>query len=322
MTTGHRQVRRLMALLALLGVVSLLLIGCGSKSPEPVLSPTAPPEVEPSQIITLGDIDPDEPVKKINRFTPLADYLVQHLAEYSIADGRVVIADNIEEMGRFMRDGTVDIYFDSPFPTLAVQDLSGSRIILRRWKKGLVSYSSTYIALRDGDVRSVDDFLGKVMAFEEPRSTSGFILPAGTLVQRGFALRRVDGPDAEVAPDEIGYYFSRDEENTVELVRLGVVAGGGVSNQDYDDLPEELKELVVTFDKTIKVPRQLVSLRDGLDPALVAKIGELLIGLDQTDEGRGILEGLKKTKKFDPLPSDSEARLTELKKLMDLIAGN
>ena len=46
---------------------------------------------------------------------------------------------------------------------------------------------------------------------------------------------------------------------------------------------------------------------------------DLLTGLDETEEGRKLLEGLKKTKKFDEIPTDSEASLQELKELMRLI---
>ena len=206
-------------------------------------------------------------------------------------------------MGRVLADGTVDLFFDSAFPAVAVQDLTGSEIILRRWKGGIEENWSTYVALRDGAdaVDSMEDLVGKVVAFEEPRSTSGFVLPAGTLLQRGFKLREVEGPDATVAADEIGYLFSGDEENTFELILEGKVAGGGVSNGDFEDLPADMKEKLAIFDETMSVPRQLVSVRPGLDRPIVNKVQQLLISLDQTDEGRSILEGLKKTSRFDPL---------------------
>lgn len=137
---------------------------------------------------------------------------------------------------------------------------------VRRWKDGIASYWSTFITRREGEVAAVEDFLGKVLAFEEARSPSGFVLPAGTLLQRGYVLREVAGPDAEVGPNEIGYLFSRDEQNTLDLVLEGRVAGGGVSNGDYEELPSELKGQIMAFDKTIAVPRQLVSIRTGLDP--------------------------------------------------------
>ena len=302
-----------------LGAAALLAVGCGSDSPPPAASPTIAQVVESSRVITLGDIDAEDPVKKLKRFTPLANYLAEHLSDQGIEQGRVVIARDIEEMGLFLRNGTVDIYFDSPFPTLAVQDLSGSEILLRRWKNGLVSYSSTFVVRRDSGITRVDEFVGKILAVEEPASTSGFLLPIGTLIQRGFVAKEVAGPESAVSPDQIGYFFTGDEENTFELILQGKVAGGGVSYADYDELPAEQKALILAFDTTVTVPRQLVSVGSGLDATLVSKVRELLMALDKSDEGLQILDGLKKTKKFDPLPTASKEALAELKELIALV---
>ena len=165
-------------------------------------------------------------------------------------------------------DGTLDIYIDSAFPILAVQEISDSQIIARRWKGGDENYRSTYITLRDSGIDRIEDFKGKVLAFEHRESTSGFVLPAGTLIQQGFTLREVDCPDAPVDRDEIGYYFAQDEENTVVLLMGGLVAGAGFSNLDYKDLSDELQKGIAFFGKTISVPGQLVSIRPGLDPLL------------------------------------------------------
>ena len=225
-------------------------------------------------------------------------------------------------MTRLLRDGTVDIYFDSPFPTLAVQRASGSEVVLRRWKQGEPTYWSTYIASLDNGIVSVDDLVGKVVAFEEPHSTSGFVLPAGTLIERGFTLTEVGGYDSVVAPDEIGYFFSLDEENTIEMVARGLVVGGAVSNLDYEELPEEIKQQIVAFGETISVPRQLVSVREGLERRIVDRVTGLLVELDRTEEGRELLEGLKSTKKFDPLPDESQLALRRLQELIELVEEN
>lgn len=311
------------SIVSIAGVVGLLfLASCNAAgAPTPSDAPPSPAAISLDQIITLGDIDPDEPAKKLKRFQPLADYLAEHLESFGVHGGRVVIARNIEEMGRFLSDGTVDIYFDSPFPSLVVQEVSGSKIILRRWKKGQPEYWSTFIALRGNGISSVKNLLGKTIAFESPHSTSGFVLPAGTLVDRGYDITPIETADDPVAPDEIGYLFTGDEENILEYVLQGKVAAGGISNQDYDKLPQQLKEGLVTFGRTISVPRQLVTVRPGLDSALVLEVRALLLSLDQTEEGQRLLEGLKKTRKFDPLPPASESALEELKTLMKLVLG-
>ena len=309
-------------IVAIAGVVGLLfLTSCNEAStPSPSVAALSPAAISLDKIITLGDIDPDDPAKKLERFQPLADYLAEHLESFGIHGGRVVIARDIEEMGRFLLDGTVDIYFDSPFPSLAVQEISGSKIVLRRWKQGQPEYWSTFIALRGNGVTSFADLPGTIIAFEEPHSTSGFVLPAGTLVDRGYDITPIESADDFVAPGEIGYLFTWDEENIIENILRGRVAAGGISNLDYDELPEDLKDRIVSFGRTISVPRQLVSVRAGLDPTVALEVRELLLGLNQTEEGRLLLEGLKKTSKFDPLPPGSESALEELKTLMELVS--
>ena len=303
----------------LIGLTVLVAMGCNTDADPSPATPEPVQPAGPAQTITLGDIDATDPVKKIKRFTPLANYLADNLKEFGILTGNVVISRDIEEAGRYLKDGTLDIYLDSAYPTLVVQELSGSQIIARRWKQGHSSYWSTYITLRDSGIDSLDDFMGKVLAFEQPDSTSGFMLPAGMLIQQGFTLKEVASPGATVEADEIGYYFSGDEENTVALVIAGIVAGGGFSNIDYEELPEELMNKIAFIGQTISVPRQLVSVRPGLDPGLVNKVIELLTTLDQTEEGMLILKNLKNTKKFDLLPPGSVAKLQDIKALIELV---
>lgn len=285
-------------------------------------TPAATPAPSPVSdgTIVIGDIDAYEPLKKVKRFGPLADYMAENLTEFGIGSGEVVIAKDIPEMAHYLDEGQIDFFFDSSFPTLEVRRLSGSQVILRRWKGGSSDYWGTYLVRKDSGIDSVEGLLGKLVAFEEPYSTSGFVLPAGTLIEKGFSLREVSGPDEEVRPDEIGYFFSLDEENTIELVLDGRVAAGGVANLDYSELPPELMSQLLIFDRTISVPRQLVSARSGLDPELISKVEELLIGLEETERGRQILEDLKSTSRFDRVPAESQAALGQLEDLIHLVA--
>ena len=307
----------------------LLLVGCSSTSARSDSSASAPeaasnaitaPVVDKFGVLILGDIDAEEPTKKIKRLQPVAGYLADNLSDIGIKEVQIVIAHDIDEMAGWMREGKVDVYFDSPFPTLAVQEKSDSQVILRRWKQGDAEYWSVYLAHRDSGLTKVEDFVGKMVAVEEPHSTSGFVLPIGTLIEQGFVVREAGGPAAVVAPNEVGYFFTRDERNTIELVVQGRVAGGGVSNQDYDELPPEIKQELTVLGSTTAVPRQLVSVRPGLDPEIVNRVIQVLSDMDQSERGREVLEGFKKTKKFDQLPDDSAQALLQLKGLMDLVA--
>ena len=113
-------------------IIRVFVVGCmftpGVRPPDP----NARPAHKLSRTIAFDDIDP-----------PLADYLAENLGEFGIQEGWVVISRDVQEIAGFLNDGTVDVYFDSSFPTLAVQKLSGSEIILRRWNQADPTYWST-----------------------------------------------------------------------------------------------------------------------------------------------------------------------------------
>jgi len=67
--------------------------------------------------------------------------------------------------------------------------------------------------------------LEKVVSFEDSQSTLGFLSPTGTLVNWGFPILQASRLQEPVAPDEIGYFYTLDEENTFELIFRGEVAG-------------------------------------------------------------------------------------------------
>ncbi len=310
--------RRLSGALVVFAVAALA-AACGVDATGKETASTSPvPTSATGLALTLGDVDPDSPVKKIRRFQPLADYLASHLGDFGITEGRVVIARSIEEMGHFLREGKVDVYFDSPFPTLSVQQISGSRIIARRWKDREAIYWGVVVVPADSEITSPAGLRGRVISVEKPHSTSGYILQAGTLRQRGFNLIEVAAPDEPVGPDKIGYFFARDEDNIVELLRERRVAGGALSNQELDALPPEVRERFRVLLRSIVVPRQLVSVSPDVDPALSNRIVSLLEGLDETEEGLEILLNLKKTRKFDALPEESKTALSNLQELIDL----
>ena len=132
----------------LAGLALLPLSGCGSASGSDVVEATVQQPADISLTLTLGDVEAADPTRKYARSKLLADHLAASLKEFGIEAGDVVLAENIEDMVRLLRHGTVDIYLDGAFPTLVVQELSGSQVVLRRWKDQDPEYWSTFVALR------------------------------------------------------------------------------------------------------------------------------------------------------------------------------
>ncbi len=123
------------------------------------------PDAAGARPITVGSIG-DEPAAEIKKFSPFARYLAKQLQPAGIDEGKVVVAKDISQMAPFLREGKVDLYIDSPFPTVAVSRISGSKFLLRRWKKGVGEYHSTIFARKDSGISGLEDLKGKLIAFE------------------------------------------------------------------------------------------------------------------------------------------------------------
>jgi phosphonate transport system substrate-binding protein len=278
----------------------------------------SPRPVEASgKILRLGDIDPDTPARRTRRLQPLADYLAGQLGDVGVGRVQVVIARDMDEMARLLGTGRVDLYLDSAFPTLMVQERTGSRLLLRRWAQGAEDYRTLFVTSVETELNSIEQLRGSVLALQEEYSTSGFLLPAGTLVQMGLELKLVTGPDERPTTDEVHYFFTRDEENTIELVNRGRVPAGAISNQEFQLLPAEMRDRLRVIGETRTVPRQLLSVRADLDPAISDAVAEALVDLVGAEESPVNLENSPQgwTWKFDLISTESRAGVEHLRDL-------
>ena len=305
---------RASASLAPVVILAILASLSCARSDQEVASIAPEPSSGLGRVLTLGDIDPDNPANRARSIQPLAHHLARRLSHRDFGRGEVLIGRDIDEMATMLRDGRVDIYLDTIFPTLSIRRSTGAKIILRRAVKGALDYWSVFITRRDQGPASLDDLAGKVVAFQEEYSTSGYFLPAGVLRQRGVDLIWMRAPGAEVAEHQTGYVFSRDEENTLAMVLDGSVDMGAISSQDYEELAPSLKERLTVVDRTLAVPRTLVSVRGDMEEGLIEEIRAILLEL----HGERLTEEEDAwTWSFSELSAQSEDALVTFEALME-----
>lgn len=302
--------------ITLLGTI--LILGCSNKSLSS--QPTPTPAASPTSVIVLADIS-DEPTKKITKFQPIANYIAERLAENGAGIGEVRIAPDMETMAKWLASGEVDLYFDSPYPAMIVSDQSGAIPILRRWKDGVESYNSVIFALTERGFQSLDDLNGQIIAFEQEFSTSGYLLPLTYLIEQGYRPVEKATFTAAVSPDEMGYTFSKEDENTIQWVLSGRVAAAAVSFQDFQEIPEDIRAQLTILARTESLPRQLVMIAPDL-AAAQDTIKTILMDMDETEEGRSILAQFEQTAQFDEFPEGAEAALAGMRKLYQVVENH
>lgn len=229
---------------------------------------------------------------------------VQYVAERLSPDteGQVIVASTALQMVKLLDQKKVDFYMESPYPTYLINRQGAAVLILRRWKGGLPEYRSLIFAKKDGGMTRLEDLRGKMIAFEDPGSTSGYFLPKILLLRKGFRVTEKSGPDAKVAPQEIGYIFESADRTIIELVVDNQVAAAAFSDDDYGALDEEKRAAITILARSETLPRHLVSARRDLDPAVKKRVTEILLSMHQDEEGHKILQRTDSTTKFDLLP--------------------
>lgn len=295
-------IRRLGAALAV-----LVAFGCGQQSgPPPAAIATAPPA--PPGVISVGSVSLN-PTREYEVVRPFADYLAANLHEVGIGRARVVVVGSLSQMVEELREGRVDLFIDSPFPVAFVWKHGSVTPLLRRWKRGSEAYRSVVFAREDSGIASVEDLPGRIIAFGEPFSTSGYLMPKAALSSAGLRLVNYEDPAASIPADHVGYIFSNDAENTMFWVLKNKVAAGAVNADYYLALAGDRRDELRVLHTTEAVPRNVVCVRDGLDPQVVGAIERALLEMHLSEDGQAALGDFEETARFDRFPQSAEEDL-------------
>jgi phosphonate transport system substrate-binding protein len=254
------------------------------------------------QAISLGLVSEIARQEIEDHFREFARYVARRLSTASEIEGKVVIAPRALLLAKLLYEKKVDFYMESPYPTYLINKQGAAVLILRRWKGGIAEYRSLILAKTDGGISRLEALRGKMIAFEDPGSTSGYFLPKVLFLKKGFRLTEKAGLEAKVSPREVGYVFGSTARAVVDWVLAQRVAAGAVSNDDHALLDEKGRAGMVILAETESFPRHLVSVRRDLPRALTTRLKEILLSMDQDPEGRKILQQIDNTTRFDLLP--------------------
>jgi phosphonate transport system substrate-binding protein len=257
-----------------------------------------------AKTMTLGIVAETHQKEIEQHFQEFVRYVATKLSGSTAPmQGRVVLTTTQSRLANLLREKRADFYMESPHPTFIINNVYGAgKLLLRRWKGGMADYPAAIFTSKSGEPKRLEDLKGKIIAFEDAESTSGFFLPKLFLTKKGFRLSQKAQIDAAVGRDEIGYIFAQSQGKLVDLVLAKKVAAGAFSNDDYATLDSNKKAEVVILAETASLPRHLVSVRKDLPAALAKGLEKTLLSMHQNSEGRSILQKADGTTKFDALP--------------------
>ncbi|MBF0462773.1 MAG: phosphate/phosphite/phosphonate ABC transporter substrate-binding protein [Magnetococcales bacterium] len=261
--------------------------------------------------LTMGAINND-PAEEVRLFLPIAQYLAAQLAPQGITKGQVMVADSVQEMAQFMKSGRVDLYLDSPLPSVVVNQMAGGNMVLRRWKQGQAEYRSVLFVKRDSPIHTLAQLSGQLVGFKDPHSSSSYLMPRIAMEQAGLQLVDMTGVRGGIPANKTGYLFTNDRETNLFWVVTGKTVAGAMSPEELTRQAKGDRDKLRILYEAEAIPRHVVSLRGDLPAAVATALTEALLAMEHTATGQRILADFEQTTRFDRIPPATQAQLQEM----------
>jgi len=271
-----------------------------------VAAQTSPPPS--SKSLTLGLVSTTSQREIEEHFREFVLYLSRRYHSAADAGGKVIVGGSLAELAKLLEQGQVDFYLESPYPTYVINQVHGAgRLLLRRWKSGMAEYRSLIATHKDSGITRVDQLRGRLIAFEDPESTSGYFLPKFFLQRNGLKLSQTPALNAPIPATELGYIFAQSSDKVLDLIFAGQVAAGAISDDDFGRLDQRRKTDLTIIGQTDLLPRHLVSVHKAMTADAAERLSRILQSMHENKEGEAILLKSDNTTRFDTLPGGEEA---------------
>ncbi len=269
--------------------------------------------------ITIGFI----PIEKAEELTPKAEELEKFLENKLGVDVELVIPTNYEIIIEGMRFGHIDAAFMDTGPAWITHQRTGAEVIMAEITGGKVNYQATMWARADDNsIQTLEDSLGKRVAFTSMTGSSGFVRPMGTLVSNGYVTIEGDGIvglEEALAKNFESYTFSGGYKTSLELLlndNVDVAFGSDIAAQKYLEPEDQLKLRPVTTLGPVPSHVFMVSadMSDSTKNALTSALIEL-----NYDENNSILKNLYGAEAL--VPTTTTLHIGDFGKFIDILVG-
>ncbi|MEH6947410.1 phosphonate ABC transporter substrate-binding protein [Bacillus sp. JJ634] len=282
---------------AILAVICLLSVAACSQTNEA--------NTEKQETIKMGVIPTDDNADVSAMYEPVAEYLEKETG----MNVELFLANDYTAVIEAMKNDKIDIARLGAFSYILAADQTKVEPLVAEISKktGDKFYTSLLITQNDSSIKSVKDLKGKTVAFVDPASSSGNLVPRKWLL------------DNEIDPDKDlkEVIYSGGHDASVLAVENNKVDAAFVAVNIYEDMKQkEMTKNTVTLGESEKIPTQPIVARSALDAETIEKIRTAFIEMDKN--APEILDSFKEAQGFTSVEDNEYDGLRELAKLLNL----
>ncbi|WP_026688846.1 phosphate/phosphite/phosphonate ABC transporter substrate-binding protein [Alteribacter aurantiacus] len=211
--------------------------------------------------------------------------LTERLSEELGIDVEGTVMTNYSALVEAMGSGQVQIGFIPAFGYVLANDRYDIEVILKSMRNGDSSYRAQYSVRADSGIETLADLEGKVWAFADSASTSGYIFPGAQTI--------IDN-DLESSDDLDNFFGDMVETGSHDNALVTVLEGGAdfattfedareVIEGDYPEVFDEENGLV-QLDFTDPIPNDTISVIPSLSDDMVDRIREAFLSFNDDED--------------------------------------
>lgn len=259
----------------LLLVLSITLVACGSDDSDTGNGS----EPEKLDKIVMGFVPSQDSDTIADTVEPLAQRLSEELGIE--VEGRVLTSYNalVEAMGA----NQVQVGFIPAFGYVLANEQYDVEVILKSIRYGSGTYKAQYVVRADSGIETLADLEGKVWAYPDGASTSGFLFPASQLMKE-FNIESVEALQTE-------FFSNATSTGGHDNAAIAVYEGDADVATTFDDARGELEEEYPdVMDKlkvigyTSEIPNDTISVVSELSDEMVADIKKAFLSFNDDAE--------------------------------------
>lgn len=269
--------------------------------------------------ITIGFI----PTEKADELTPKAEDLKMFLEQKLGTNIEVVVPSNYETIIEGLRFGHIDAAFMDTGPAWIAHTRSGAEVVASEVVAGKVNYQATVWTKSDNDsINSLEDTIGKRVAFTSITGSSGFVRPMGTLVANGDI--QIQGDDLIALETALGdtfeeYTFAGGYKAALELLLNGnvdVAFGSDIAPQKY--LTNEQQKQLRMVEQIGPVPSHVLVVSGDMSDSTKKLFVDAMLELNE-EENNQILKNVYGAEAL--LPTTTSMHIGEFGNYIDSLTG-
>jgi phosphonate transport system substrate-binding protein len=258
------------------GVLCLLLLLSGGAVPGlslPACTAASGPEASPAIRFSYPAIE--DPTVTLGKYQGIVDAMAEAVAR----PVSIVLRNTYAEIIRDLERGDADVGILNAFSYVEIASRAGLTPLARRVRAGRDTYQSYLIVRGNAGISRYEELRGKIIAFPDSHSTTGYLMPRLMLHRHRLNLTR----------DFASVLFVGRHDSTALAVANGTAHAGAVASYIYEELDPAVRAKLDILDLSEPLPFGPVAARAALGGPLMERIRLFFITLNRSQKGQSIL---------------------------------